>query len=131
LVIPIIYIYNKRQIFKKIKPFAINIFYCLKPQPGDFTYSGMHDSGPLVPPKEGGYMAQLLSYVQAAKNLNDQYMTNIIDNNEKNQLQQQQQQQSDSRQQNEIANNIDNKSDDEHLEADNSILPELKKAKMT
>lgn len=46
-----------------------------KPQAGDEKYSGLHDSGPLPPPKEGGDMAILLHCVQQAKQLNDQFLT--------------------------------------------------------
>lgn len=49
-----------------------------QPQPGDYQYSGIHDHGPLIPPKEGGPMAQLIGCVQAAKQFNDNYLTNII-----------------------------------------------------
>ncbi|CAB9505120.1 expressed unknown protein [Seminavis robusta] len=38
-----------------------------KPSAGSYDYSGMHDHGPLVPPREGGEMAQLIGCVQAAK----------------------------------------------------------------
>lgn len=51
----------------------------MKPQPGDYSYSGMHDSGPLPPPKEGGPMADLISYIHAAKGACDEYLTAIIE----------------------------------------------------
>ena len=47
----------------------------------------MHDHGPLVPPKEGGDMAQLLGCVQAAKQFNDDYLTQVLEE-EKQQPQQ-------------------------------------------
>lgn len=49
----------------------------------------MHDSGPLLPPKEGGPMADLISYVRCAKEYNDEFMTSVIAN-EKEQQQDQQ-----------------------------------------
>ena len=39
----------------------------------------MHDHGPLVPPQEGGDMAQLLGCVQAAKRFSDDYLTQVMD----------------------------------------------------
>jgi hypothetical protein len=50
----------------------------VKPQPGDVTYSGMHDQGPLPDLKEGGPIALLLGCVAAAKDFNNDYLTDII-----------------------------------------------------
>lgn len=50
-----------------------------KPKAGDTSYSGMHDHGPLVPPKEGGIFAQLLSCIDAAKSESDKLLTQIIE----------------------------------------------------
>ena len=38
----------------------------------------MHDHGPLVPPKEGGVYAQLLSCIESAKAVSDKLLTQII-----------------------------------------------------
>lgn len=51
----------------------------IKPQPGDYTYSGMHDHGPLPLPKEGGPFAQLIGFVNAAKKASDRYLTELIE----------------------------------------------------
>lgn len=48
-------------------------------EPGDFRYSGRHDSDVLPPPKEGGPMALMIGCVQKAKKLNDEYLTSIIE----------------------------------------------------
>ena len=50
-----------------------------QPDPGDYTYSGMHDHGPLPPPKEGGDFAQLIGFVNAAKKASDAYLTELIE----------------------------------------------------
>mmetsp|Transcript_607 Transcript_607/g.963 ORF Transcript_607/g.963 Transcript_607/m.963 type:complete len:139 (+) Transcript_607:44-460(+) len=50
----------------------------VKPQPGDDTYSGMHDQGPLPELKEGGTTAVLLGCVKAAKEFNDHFLTERI-----------------------------------------------------
>ena len=50
-----------------------------QPQPGDYTYSGMHDHGPLPLPKEGGQFAQLIGFVNAAKKASDRYLTELIE----------------------------------------------------
>jgi hypothetical protein len=39
----------------------------------------MHDAGELPSPKEGGPMADMISYVLAAKAFNDEYLTKIIE----------------------------------------------------
>lgn len=39
----------------------------------------MHDAGPLPPPKEGGPMADMISYVLKAKEASDEYLTEIIE----------------------------------------------------
>ena len=53
--------------------------FVLQPQAGSFAYSGMHDQGPLPPPREGGAMATLIACVQEAKNFNDEFLTKIIE----------------------------------------------------
>mmetsp|Transcript_18498 Transcript_18498/g.24271 ORF Transcript_18498/g.24271 Transcript_18498/m.24271 type:complete len:125 (+) Transcript_18498:164-538(+) len=53
-------------------------FKATKPQAGDYTYSGMHDQGPLPPPKEGGDMALLIGCVQEAKKHSDNFLTEVI-----------------------------------------------------
>ena len=50
-----------------------------KPEPGDYSYSGMHDHGPLPAPKEGGQFAQMIGLVSAAKKASDEYLTQIIE----------------------------------------------------
>jgi hypothetical protein len=42
----------------------------------------MHDTGPLVPPKEGGPIAQLIAAIQDAKAYSDMYLTSLIDQEE-------------------------------------------------
>lgn len=44
----------------------------------------MHDTGPLVPPKEGGPIAQLIAAIQQAKAYNDSYLTDLIEREESN-----------------------------------------------
>ena len=43
----------------------------------------MHDHGALMPPKEGGDMAQLIGCVHAAKQFSDEYLTQVIDDEKK------------------------------------------------
>jgi hypothetical protein len=43
----------------------------------------MHDHGPLTAPREGGDIAQLIGCVQAAKDFNDEYLTQVIDEEKK------------------------------------------------
>merc|ERR1712038_931692 len=54
----------------------------VKPQGGDYSYSGMHDHGPLPLPKEGGDFAKLIGMVNEARNHSDEFLTAII--NEQN-----------------------------------------------
>jgi hypothetical protein len=49
-----------------------------KPDAGDYSYSGMHDHGPLPPPIEGGDVALLIGCVDAAKRCSDEFLTNVI-----------------------------------------------------
>ena len=51
----------------------------VKPDPGDYSYSGMHDHGPLPPPREGGKFAQIVGFVNAAKKASDKYLTEVIE----------------------------------------------------
>jgi hypothetical protein len=46
---------------------------------GEYKYSGMHDSGPLVKPIEGGIVAALIGAVETAKAYNDEYLTSVIE----------------------------------------------------
>jgi len=50
-----------------------------KSQPGDFHYSGMHDSGPLPKLKEGGPLALLIGCTKLSKNYNDEFLTRLIE----------------------------------------------------
>ena len=67
------------------------MFHCIdfsQPQAGDYSYAGMHDTGPLVPPLEttaaltagGRPAAYLIASVQQAKEYNDSYLTQWIEN---------------------------------------------------
>ncbi|KAG7354595.1 hypothetical protein IV203_003951 [Nitzschia inconspicua] len=49
------------------------------PQPGDYSYSGMHDQGPLPDLKQGGPMALLLGCVEGAKEYNNSFLTTLIE----------------------------------------------------
>ena len=51
----------------------------VQPEAGSYQYSGMHDTGPLVPPKEGGPIAQLIAAIQQAKAYNDTFLTELIE----------------------------------------------------
>mmetsp|Transcript_4385 Transcript_4385/g.9576 ORF Transcript_4385/g.9576 Transcript_4385/m.9576 type:complete len:156 (-) Transcript_4385:442-909(-) len=51
----------------------------IKPEPGDYSYSGMHDQGPLPTPKEGGEFTQIIGIVSAAKKASDEYLTKVIE----------------------------------------------------
>ena len=42
-------------------------------------YSGMHDQGVLIPPREGGSGALLVGAVNMARKSNDDYLTKIIE----------------------------------------------------
>eukprot|EP00978_Attheya_sp_CCMP212_P003312 scaffold6828_cov53-Attheya_sp.AAC.2 len=50
-----------------------------KPQPGEYVYTGMHDHGPLPPPREGGEFARLVACANRARELSDALLTEIID----------------------------------------------------
>lgn len=50
-----------------------------KPQGGDYSYSGMHDHGPLPLPKEGGDLAKLIGMVNEARKHSDEILTKLID----------------------------------------------------
>ena len=54
-----------------------------QPDAGSYDYSGMHDHGPMIPPLEGGAMAQLLGCVQDSKKHSDEYLTQIIQEEKK------------------------------------------------
>jgi len=57
----------------------IYLYVHTQPAAGDYSYSGMHDQGPLLPvPRQGGSMAVLLACVDAAKDCNDEYLTGVI-----------------------------------------------------
>lgn len=49
-----------------------------QPEAGDYSYSGMHDHGPLPAPKEGGDIAQLIGCVEATKRFSDEFLTDVI-----------------------------------------------------
>ena len=53
--------------------------FASKPEPGDYSYSGMHDQGPLPELKEGGQFAQIIGLVNAAKKASDAYLTEVIE----------------------------------------------------
>jgi len=55
-----------------------DIIHPEKRPPGDDSYSGLHDQGPLPPLKEDGPMAWLLACVQEARKFNDEYLTEAI-----------------------------------------------------
>eukprot|EP00533_Pseudo-nitzschia_delicatissima_P016489 CAMPEP_0197266598 /NCGR_PEP_ID=MMETSP1432-20130617/3100_1 /TAXON_ID=44447 /ORGANISM="Pseudo-nitzschia delicatissima, Strain UNC1205" /LENGTH=143 /DNA_ID=CAMNT_0042731485 /DNA_START=204 /DNA_END=635 /DNA_ORIENTATION=+ len=59
----------------------------VKAQPGDDTYSGMHDQGPLPPPKEGGPIAFLIGCVGLAKQHNDAFLTKCIEEGKEKKIQ--------------------------------------------
>eukprot|EP00551_Chaetoceros_affinis_P013940 CAMPEP_0203690780 /NCGR_PEP_ID=MMETSP0091-20130426/3139_1 /ASSEMBLY_ACC=CAM_ASM_001089 /TAXON_ID=426623 /ORGANISM="Chaetoceros affinis, Strain CCMP159" /LENGTH=142 /DNA_ID=CAMNT_0050561049 /DNA_START=26 /DNA_END=454 /DNA_ORIENTATION=- len=50
----------------------------IKPQGGDYSYSGMHDHGPLPLPKEGGNFAKLIGMVDEARKHSNNILTKII-----------------------------------------------------
>lgn len=56
----------------------------VKPQGGDYKYSGMADHGPLPPPKEGGTFAQLISFARKAQKSSDELLTSIIEQEKSN-----------------------------------------------
>mmetsp|Transcript_27974 Transcript_27974/g.58794 ORF Transcript_27974/g.58794 Transcript_27974/m.58794 type:complete len:156 (+) Transcript_27974:55-522(+) len=51
----------------------------VKPESGDYSFSGMHDHGTLPAPKEGGRFAQLIGFVDQGKKASDKYLTAIIE----------------------------------------------------
>lgn len=53
--------------------------FASKPEPGDYSYSGMHDQGPLPKLKQGGQFAQIIGLVNAAKKASDAYLTEVIE----------------------------------------------------
>ena len=55
----------------------------VKPEPGDFSYSGMHDQGPLPELREGGDIAVLLGCAQHGKTFNDEFLTKAIQDEKK------------------------------------------------
>mmetsp|Transcript_17193 Transcript_17193/g.21007 ORF Transcript_17193/g.21007 Transcript_17193/m.21007 type:complete len:160 (+) Transcript_17193:271-750(+) len=55
----------------------------VKPISGDYSYSGMHDHGPLPKPNENGDFAQLIGMVNQAKKHSDTLLTQIIENEKK------------------------------------------------
>ena len=55
-----------------------------KPEPGDFTYSGMHDHGPLPKPKEGGPFAHLIGLCLEAKRYSNKFLTDVIEKEKQN-----------------------------------------------
>ena len=56
----------------------------VKPKDGDYTYSGMHDHGPLEPkPKEGGPFHILIGLVNEARSSSDELLTNVIEDEKK------------------------------------------------
>jgi hypothetical protein len=59
----------------------------VKPEAGDFSYSGMHDQGPLPPSREGGDVAVLIGCAEKAKKFNDEYMTLVIKGEKKQKAQ--------------------------------------------
>jgi hypothetical protein len=56
-----------------------------QPLPGDYSYSGVHDQGPLPGLKQGGPMAELLGCLEAAKEYNNTFMTTLLEQEKKNQ----------------------------------------------
>ena len=71
--------YSHQFFSARYPPFFFFVFYFLQPKPGDVSYSGMHDQGPLPRlNEERGPMSALLNATHAAKTFNDQFMTKII-----------------------------------------------------
>ena len=62
--------------------FSIIIIYVyIQPAPGEYQYSGRHDTGPLIPPKEendDNALTRLIASIQQAKVCSDTYLTEII-----------------------------------------------------
>eukprot|EP00567_Pseudictyota_dubia_P006453 CAMPEP_0197441294 /NCGR_PEP_ID=MMETSP1175-20131217/7600_1 /TAXON_ID=1003142 /ORGANISM="Triceratium dubium, Strain CCMP147" /LENGTH=144 /DNA_ID=CAMNT_0042971549 /DNA_START=17 /DNA_END=451 /DNA_ORIENTATION=- len=56
----------------------------VKPPPGSYVYSGVHDHGPMIPPREGGPFADLVGCAVAAKEASDSYLTGVIEAEQKN-----------------------------------------------
>jgi hypothetical protein len=55
------------------------------PLPGDYSYSGVHDQGPLPVLKQGGPMALLLGCAGTAKEFNNSFITTLIEEERKQQ----------------------------------------------
>lgn len=66
-------------VFRCQSHICARLYRLKKPEAGDFSYSGMHDTGPLVKPVEGGVIASLIAAVQQAKDHNDTFLTRIIE----------------------------------------------------
>ena len=68
----------------KVSSFLLfSLGFFAQPHAGDYAYSGMHDQGPLPAPREGGPMAQLIACVQQAKQTNDEFLTQVIQDEKK------------------------------------------------
>ena len=62
----------------------------MKLEAGDYSYSGMHDSGPLPPANEEGAYAQLIGCVEEAQRSSNEIMTDVMKNSAKNKKNQKQ-----------------------------------------
>jgi len=64
---------------KNCKPFLVaEGAKFVKPEPGDYSYSGMHDNGPLPTLKEGGSYSELIGCVNEASKNSDTLLTKLI-----------------------------------------------------